>query len=222
MKSYGVFDILGPIMVGPSSSHTAGAARIGKVALQIAGSDFNKVDFMLHGSFAKTYKGHGTDRALTAGILGMDADDEGIRNSIEIARRRGVVVNFIESDLGDEHPNTVKIIFYKNENIICEVIGSSIGGGNITITEIDGDKVEINGRYPTLFIKHKDKEGMISSVSSILAQKNINIASMKVSRKEKGKEASMIIETDSFVDDATVKVLMLISGIISVRFINPV
>lgn len=209
-------------MVGPSSSHTAGAARIGKVALQISGNDFDRVDFMLHGSFAKTYRGHGTDRALTAGILGMNADDDRIRNSLKIAGEKGITVNFIECDLGDEHPNTVKIIFYKNQMEICEVIGSSIGGGNIIITEIDGDKVEINGRYPTLFIKHTDKEGMISSVSSILAKKNINIASMKVSRKEKGKEASMIIETDSIVDDETLKLLMRINGISNVRFINPV
>lgn len=132
MREYSVFDILGPIMIGPSSSHTAGAARLGKEAREIVGEDFKSVKFYLHGSFAATYKGHGTDRALVAGTLGMEPDDEHLRDALQIAKDKDIDVEFIPADLGtDKHPNTVKMVFIMKEGSEKEVMGSSIGGGNV-------------------------------------------------------------------------------------------
>jgi len=147
MRDYGVFDILGPIMIGPSSSHTAGAARLAKVAGIIAGGKITKVSFLLHGSFAQTYKGHGTDKALVAGILNMDPWDENLKSSFNIAEEKGIEIIFAETDLGDVHPNTVKFIITKADGSITEVTGSSIGGGNITVINIDGQVVEFTGCY---------------------------------------------------------------------------
>ncbi|KMT20838.1 L-serine dehydratase, beta chain SdhB [Clostridium cylindrosporum DSM 605] len=142
MKNYSVFDVLGPVMIGPSSSHTAGAARLGKVARGVVGEDFKKVEFYLHGSFAETYKGHGTDRALAAGILGMETDDERLRTAIQLAESKGIELKYIPTDLGDEHPNTVKMVFYMNDGSTKTITGSSIGGGNMVITNIDGEKID--------------------------------------------------------------------------------
>lgn len=222
MSGLSSFDIIGPIMVGPSSSHTAGAARLGKVAMSIAGGNFKKVVFYLHGSFAKTYRGHGTDRALVAGVLGMETYDDRLKFSLDIAKEKGIEIEFVEADLGDVHPNTVKIVFYKEDGGIFEVVGSSIGGGNIIITEINGDKVEFTGDYPTLIVKQKDVKGMISSVTAILASQNINIATMRVTRRAKGKEALMIIETDAEISDYVLKVIEKVENIISAKAINPV
>lgn len=222
MKSFSVFDILGPIMIGPSSSHTAGAARLGKIARDIAGDKFKSVDFYLHGSFAKTYRGHGTDRALVAGILGMETYDERLKKSIEIAQDMGIEVKFIESDLGDQHPNTVKILFTMEDDKEFYIIGSSIGGGNVVINNINGDEVSFTGQYPTLIVQHKDIKGMISKVSSILALEDINIGTMKVTRKARGQGASMIMETDSTIPDYVVRELTSMSNIIAIRAINPV
>lgn len=134
MREYSIFDILGPIMIGPSSSHTAGAARLGKEALKIVGEDFKSVIFYLHGSFAQTYKGHGTDRALVAGVLGMEPDDDRLRDALDIARDKGIEVEFIPTDLGpSKHPNTVKMVFIKEDGSKEEVTGSSIGGGNVEL-----------------------------------------------------------------------------------------
>lgn len=222
MKNYSVFDILGPVMIGPSSSHTAGAARLGKVARYIAGKDFDSVTFKLHGSFAKTYRGHGTDRALVAGILGMEPHDEHLKDSISIAQRENIHVKFEEVDLGIVHPNTVKIVFSKPDNSIVEVTGSSVGGGNIVVTEIDGYEMEFTGEYATLFIRHRDQKGVISRVTTVLAQNRINIATMKVSRKGKGEVASMIIETDHSIEDYVLAELTEINEILSAKAINPV
>ena len=184
MKDYGVFDVIGPVMIGPSSSHTAGAARIGKIARDILGTDFNRVIFYLHGSFAKTYKGHGTDKALVAGVLGMGPSDENLRNSFEIAQAQGIAYEFIEADLGYQHPNTVKIVFKSKDKKDSYIIGSSIGGGNVLITNINGNKVEFTGDYPTLLIKYYDRKGIISRITSVIANNDINIASMKVTRED--------------------------------------
>lgn len=132
MREYSVFDILGPIMIGPSSSHTAGAARLGKEARAIVGEDFKAVKFYLHGSFAETYKGHGTDRALVAGTLGMEPDDDHLKDALNIAKEKGIDVEFIPADLGtDKHPNTVKMVFIMKDGTEKEIVGSSIGGGNV-------------------------------------------------------------------------------------------
>lgn len=222
MRDYGVFDILGPIMIGPSSSHTAGAARLAKVASIIAGGKIIKVEFLLHGSFAQTYKGHGTDKALVAGILNMDPWDENLKRSFNIAAEKGIELKFIETDLGDVHPNTVKFIITKEDGRITEVTGSSIGGGNILIFNIDGQNVEFTGDHPTILTQHRDLPGVISKISSILYEDNINIANMRVYRSGKGKMATMALETDSLISESLMSKIKQIEEIESVKFINPI
>lgn len=220
MKNYGVFDILGPVMIGPSSSHTAGAARLGKIGREIADDFFYKVTFYLHGSFAKTYKGHGTDMALVAGVLGMDPSDERIKRSLNIAKDKGIDIEFVEADLGYVHPNTVKIVFHYKDKDDYYIIGSSIGGGNILITDINGNRVEFTGDYPTILIKYKDQKGSISRISSILSNEDINIATMKVSRE--GKIATMVMEIDSPIKDKIINSISSLDEIIYITGINPI
>jgi L-serine dehydratase len=222
MKNYSAFDILGPIMVGPSSSHTAGAARLAKIASIIAGKNIKSVEFVLHGSFAKTYRGHGSDRALVAGILGMDPWDDRLKDSISIAKEQGLQIEFTLGDLGDVHPNTVKFIITKENGTIVEIAGSSVGGGNILIFEVDGKSVEFTGNYPTIIISHKDIPGMISKVSALLYEENVNIASMKVLRNSRGLKASMLFETDSIVTENVLDKIKSMEDIYSIRQISPV
>lgn len=222
MNNVGVFDILGPIMIGPSSSHTAGAARLGKVARAVAGDEVIDVTFYLHGSFAKTYKGHGTDRALVAGILGMEPSDKRLRNSLEIAKEIGLKFKFVETDLGDVHPNTVKFDMLTKSGERREVIGSSIGGGSIKITEVNGNRVEFTGEYPTLIMSQKDVPGVVSKVTNLLYSEGINIAFMSVFRRQKGQGANMVFELDHTVDDYTVEKLKTIEEVNRVIMINPV
>lgn len=220
MKDYGVFDILGPIMIGPSSSHTAGAARLGKIGREIVDKSFIGVSFYLHGSFAKTYKGHGTDRALVAGVLGMEPSDERIRDSLNIAKEKGINIEFIETDLGYEHPNTVKIVFHYKDSEDYYLIGSSIGGGNILITNLNGISIEFTGNYPTILIRYKDRKGSISRISSILSSENINIGTMKVSRE--GKIATMVMEIDSPIEDIIIDKIKALDEVIYITGINPI
>ncbi|MFC0905401.1 L-serine ammonia-lyase, iron-sulfur-dependent subunit beta [Clostridium sp. MT-14] len=223
MREYSVFDILGPIMIGPSSSHTAGAARLGKIASTIAGGKIRKVQFFLHGSFAKTYKGHGTDKALVAGILGMNPWDQNLKNSIQLAKEKNIEIEFIETDLGDVHPNTVKFVITREDGKVSEIMGSSIGGGNVVITEVDGDKIEFTGVYPTILINHVDVPGMVAKVSSVLYKYKINIAFMRVYRENiKGAKAAMVFEVDDFVSDDVVDEISKISNVHRVRAINPI
>ncbi|WP_312700427.1 L-serine ammonia-lyase, iron-sulfur-dependent subunit beta [Sedimentibacter sp.] len=221
MRDYGVFDILGPIMIGPSSSHTAGAARLAKVAGIIAGGKIARVNFLLHGSFAQTYKGHGTDKALVAGILNMDPWDEDLKSSFKIAEEKGIEIVFTETDLGEVHPNTVKFIITKTDGSVTEVTGSSIGGGNITVINIDGQTVEFTGERPTILTSHRDLPGVISKISSILYEENINIANMRVFRSQKGKMQTMALETDSLISESLMKKIKNIKEIENVKFINP-
>jgi L-serine dehydratase len=222
MNNIGVFDILGPIMIGPSSSHTAGAARLGKVARAVAGGEVKSVKFFLHGSFAKTYKGHGTDRALVAGILGMEPNDIKLRDSLEIAEEQGLNIEFIEGDLGDVHPNTVKFLIEGKDGNKCEVMGSSIGGGSIKINEVNGNNVEFTGDYPTLIISNRDVPGSVSKVTSILYHGGINIAFMKVFRSQRGKDATMVFEVDYKVDKHIIDEIEQIDSISRVISITPV
>lgn len=216
----GIFDVIGPIMVGPSSSHTAGAARLGNIASRICGRELAKVEFYLHGSFAKTYQGHGTDKALLGGILGMLPSDERIRDSDAVAKARGLKYDFFTTDLGDVHPNTVKIIMYPKEGALCEVIGSSVGGGNILITSVNGMDIQFSAEYPTIITKHIDKPGILAQVTSILALHHINIAFLKVFRMSRGREASMVIETDQKVGDQIIAELEKLPDIIKVVFVD--
>ena len=198
-------------MVGPSSSHTAGAARLGKVARAVAGADIEEVTFYLHGSFAKTYKGHGTDRALVAGILGMEPSDLRLRDSLEIARELGLKIGFKEADLGDVHPNTVEFII-KGKEGNYELIGSSIGGNAVNFT----------GTYPTVIVSNRDVPGVLSKVASILYDNDINIAFMKVFRNQKGKNATMVFEVDHEITAEIIGNIKAIEGINKVIMINPI
>ncbi len=197
MEDFSLFDIIGPRMTGPSSSHTAGAVRIGYVAGRIIGSDIDEVRFTLYGSFAETGKGHGTDKALVAGILGFQPDDVRISDALKLAREKGICVDFAYSDEPAEHPNTVRIDAVSPTGKRTEVLGRSIGGGNILITEINNMEVELTGEYPTIIVQHDDVLGVIADVSRVLAQLDVNIAYMRVFRHGKGRDAFMCIETDT-------------------------
>ncbi|MCF0148529.1 MAG: L-serine ammonia-lyase, iron-sulfur-dependent, subunit beta [Clostridium sp.] len=222
MSSMGVFDILGPIMIGPSSSHTAGAARLGKVARTIAGDEVVEVTFLLHGSFGKTYKGHGTDRALVAGIMGMEPSDERLRDSLEIAKEKGIKITFKDTDLGDYHPNTVKFLMKLKSGKECEVIGSSIGGGNIEIIEINGNEVKFTGTYSTIITSHKDIPGTVAKVTNILYDSDVNIAFLTLGRSQKGKNATMTFEVDSIISEDVIEEIKKVEGIEKVILINKI
>jgi L-serine dehydratase len=214
MEDFSVFDIIGPRMTGPSSSHTAGAVRLSHIARQIAENDVAEAEFTLYGSFAETGRGHGTDKALIAGVLGMEPDDADIKDAYRIARERGVLVSVEYSDEPPKHPNTARIRITGSQGHVTEVIGESVGGGNILITEINGLDVEFSGEYPTLVIQHDDKPGVIAEVSHVLAQLNVNIAFMRVFRHGKGEDAYMTIETDQPVtQDMQRMITRLCSGI---------
>ena len=208
-----IFDIIGPVMIGPSSSHTAGAARLGKMARCIFGNTPKKVEMTLYGSFAKTYKGHGTDRALLGGLLGFKEDDKRIRNAKEPADEAGLDYTFIESPLDIGHPNVVKFDLYGDNNRHMSVVGRSIGGGQIMITEVDGNDMSITGDEFTLVVFHEDRPGAISLISQALSESDINIASMRVFRKGKYKDAVMVITTDSVVNPITVQFMRECPGI---------
>ena len=175
----------------------------------------------MHGSFASTYKGHGTDKALVAGILGMNPWDERLRDALSIAEQVGLEYEFRGEDLGDVHPNTVKFIITRKDGRVMEIAGSSIGGGNILITYVDGEAVEFTGEYPTLIIKHMDVPGVVSKVTTLMYKENINIAFMKVFRGTKGDRATMIFETDSIVPDGLIEKIKGVDYITSIRMINP-
>ena len=212
-----MFDILGPIMIGPSSSHTAGAQRIGKAMYNmIADKELTSVHFKLHGSFHLTLRGHGTDRALVGGVLGMNANDPQIKNSLQIAQERGIEVSFEGADLGDVHPNTVRIIARTSDGKIVSLMGSSIGGANIEIVEINGTAAKFSGKYPAVVINHTDRLGIISHITSILAINQVNIVTVLNSRENKGKSAVTMIETDSPISAAVKRELESMSAVHSV------
>lgn len=222
MSGMGVFDILGPIMIGPSSSHTAGAARLGKIARTIAGDEVGEVTFLLHGSFGKTYKGHGTDRALVAGIMGMDPSDDRLRDSLEIAKEKGIKITFKDVDLGDYHPNTVKFLMKLKNGKECEIVGSSIGGGNIEINEINGNEVKFTGTYSTIITSHKDIPGTVAKVTNILYDSKVNIAFLTLGRSQKGKNATMTFEVDSEISNDLIEEIRKVEGIEKVILINKI
>lgn len=223
LRAFSCFDIIGPVMVGPSSSHTAGAVRLGRLARAIAGGLPKKVEVLLHGSFVQTYRGHGTDLALIGGLLGFDTDDVRIRDSFTIAEEQGLTFRLIPTNLGEEfHPNTVKFLITTFSGEIMSVTGASIGGGNVVITHINDDEIELKGDLPALITTHRDIPGVISQVSSILAKHEINIAFMKVFRKEKRKLAHMVVETDEKVEKNVLAEILQIESIEKVLAIDPV
>ena len=215
-------DIIGPVMIGPSSSHTAGAVRLGLLASSILGEKPLSARIELHGSFARTYRGHGTDLALLAGLMGWLTDDERIPEAKEIAIKSGLDYTFEQVNLGDlAHPNTVRLTLKGKINTV-EVVGSSVGGGQVLITEIDGFPVELNGSLPGVLVMHRDQCGVIAVVSKELAVEGVNIAGMRVFRTNKGGLAIMIIECDQEVFPETIEKIEALPGVESVRFINKV
>lgn len=217
-----VFDIIGPVMIGPSSSHTAGAVRLGRVAWKILGERAVRADIRLSGSFAQTYRGHGTDKALIAGIMGMHSDDERIRRSLDIAKEEGLIFSFTEEDIPGAHPNTARIILDGENGASCVIQGASIGGGNILVTEINGMSVSFTGQYNTLLVLHYDKPGTIAAVTNFMAYSGTNIGNFRLSRPKKGGEAVMTIEVDGDVSDNLIQSLRILPNIINVVLIRAI
>ena len=207
LEQFSVFDIIGPRMTGPSSSHTAGAVRLANMARQIAGGDVAEAAFTLYGSFAQTGRGHGTDKALIAGALGMAPDDPRIKDAYQIARASDVPVSVEYSDEPVRQPNTARIRITGSDGSVTDVLGVSVGGGNILITEIDGLGVELTGDYPTLVAQYRDEPGVIAEVTHVLAQLKINIAFMRVFRHGRGEDAYMTVETDQPVTDDMLRMI---------------
>ena len=194
-----VFDIIGPVMIGPSSSHTAGAVRLGRVANKlIDGRPLRRVEITLSGSFAQTYKGHGTDRALLAGIMGYHSYSPEIRDALLIARGRGIDYAFLLEDLKDAHPNTARIHYYLEDGQEGEMQGASVGGGNILVSRIDGMHVDFNGENNTILVMHQDKPGVIAAVTQLMhfEYADLNIATFHLTRETRGGNAIMSIEID--------------------------
>ena len=217
-----VFDIIGPVMVGPSSSHTAGAVRIGRMVRGILGEQPAEARITLHGSFARTYKGHGTDKALLGGLLGMLPDDERIRDSMELAHAVGMKYQVGTAVLKDAHPNTACITATGPSGKSVTVQGASVGGGNILITSIDGMDVGFTGEYYTLLISHKDTPGVVAAVTHLLALNEVNIANMKVYRSSRGGDAIMVIETDQEIRADVELQIECLHGIQRATLIEPI
>lgn len=207
------FDVIGPAMVGPSSSHTAGAVRLGLLAHHIARGigPFARVKIELHGSFAATGKGHATDRGLVAGILGLRPDDERLKDSLLLARKRGIGVEFENVDLGtDAHPNSVRITFYFADGETLTVCGASVGGGNVELRQVDGFETNLAGTLDAIICWHKDRPGFLAHVTGLLACVEANIATILTARKMRGNDAFTVIKTDSPIPDDCMRVLLRI------------
>jgi L-serine dehydratase len=217
-----LLDIIGPVMVGPSSSHTAGACRIGLIARGMVGGTPESAKVELHGSFARTGVGHGTDRAIAGGLLGFQPDDERLRQSLELAGPEGLTVEFDNVKLrGDPHPNTTRITVVRN-GAKAIVVGSSLGAGRILITELDGYPVEITGSYPVLVIVARDEPGIVASVSGALAAEQNNISTMRVSRRTKGGDAIHIYELDAAATAGAVERIRALPAVKVLRAIDRV
>lgn len=200
-----VFDVIGPNMVGPSSSHTAGAVRISLLARKMIAGKIVKAKFILYGSFANTYRGHGTDRALLGGIMNFQTDDLRIRDSFNLAKEAGIEYSFeINTNEKDVHPNTADIILTNEDGFQIIVRGESLGGGKVRISEINKVKVDFNGEYSTLIVIHKDAKGVMAHITKVLSEHDVNIAFMKLFREEKGGTAYAIVESDEKIPKSVI------------------
>jgi L-serine dehydratase len=218
-RKVSILDVMGPVMVGPSSSHTAGTARLGRVAREILDEDPVAVHFFLHPPLAATYRGHGSDFALVGGSIGLNVDDPRIPEAIRIAEQMGVDVHFSEEDLGDVHPNTVRVEI-KGKTREAEIVGSSIGGGVIEVFKINGFQTRFKGDSPTLLLFYRDRPGMISEVTKIIAEEGINIASLSCSRKQRGKDAFMQIDVDSPISKAGLERICSIGDVARAQYLD--
>ena len=220
-----VFDIIGPVMIGPSSSHTAGAVRLGRVVNKIMdGQKPEKVIITLSGSFARTYKGHGTDRAILAGILGYHSWDAEIRDALEIAKERQLNYEFVCRDIPNAHPNTAAIRYLLPDGTEGEVVGASVGGGNIRVDQVNGLRVDFNGDYSTILVMHLDRPGVIADVTQLMRSKypDANIANFRLSRKERGGESIMTIEIDGVATEGMAADLREVDNVINALLIKRV
>lgn len=215
MKYRSVFDIIGPVMVGPSSSHTAGPVRIGQIARRLFDAQPERIVVRLYGSFAETYKGHASDVAVVGGILNYETDDPRIPDSLTTAKELGIDVSFVKEDAVPEHPNTMEITLSRGDDQI-DIAAISIGGGVVRIIKLNGFPLKLSGENPAILIFHKDAYGAIAGVASTLAANKINISGMDVSRIEKGDVALMTIETDQPVSDNLINVITKKENIIRV------
>ncbi|MBS4871868.1 MAG: L-serine ammonia-lyase, iron-sulfur-dependent subunit beta [Peptoniphilus sp. oral taxon 375] len=192
MKEYSIFQVMGPVMVGPSSSHTAGACRIANSARNLCPFKFTRAVFILHGSFLMTYKGHGTDRALLAGILGIKPDDSRIIQAFDLADKAGLDYRFEKGDLGHVHPNSVKIILSNDQGDSFDLVGSSIGGGNIELIELDGNKISFRNQFPTFILQYQEQKGVIARVSRYISDAGYNIEN--IDTEKRGKSVTLSVE----------------------------
>lgn len=215
-----ILDILGPVMVGPSSSHTAGAVRIGNISRKLLADKPVKAEIYLHGSFALTGVGHGTDKAIIAGLLGMDTDDMRIPDSFEIANKEGLEFSFKKINLKEAHPNTALLKLQGENGRTLEITATSVGGGKISIAKLDGIETHFSGDYPTLVVYNIDQPGHIADVTSALSHHAINIATLNLYRNKRGGYAVMIVETDQPIPERVVKWIEHLDGIIKVTYIN--
>lgn len=215
-----LFDIIGPVMIGPSSSHTAGAARIGRVARRLLDDIPARATIVFHGSFAKTWQGHGTDKAILGGLLDMDVDDTRLRDSLALAEQAGLSYTFSTAQLRDAHPNTVLVHVAGQSGRQIRIQGASIGGGRIRILSIDGLEVNFSGEADTLIIRHRDTAGMIAQVSGRIATAQVNIATMRVFREAQGGSAVMVLELDIKPDRETIDAIAAIPDVQGVTFLE--
>jgi len=214
-----MFDLIGPIMIGPSSSHTAGAARIGKLGRMLLGGEPVEAKIGLWGSFQKTYKGHGTDRALVGGLLGMEVDDPRLRDSLTCAERAGLKVCFYDASLRNAHPNTVVLELLNRAGRTVKLQAASIGGGEIVIQSVDGLETSISGHGNTLVLTYRDTPGMIAKISGEVAASRLNIATMRVSRCTAGGEAMVTLELDGAADQALIERLSKLTDVYHVAYL---
>ena len=217
-----IFEIIGPIMVGPSSSHTAGAVRIGLVARKLLARPPIRAELLLHGSFAATGRGHGTDRALVAGLLGFEPDDTRIPDSFAYAKKAGLDFHFDTVQLRDAHPNSVLLrLWAEPDGKPMEVVGASIGGGRIEVREYNGIKLRFSAEAPTLIVKNRDNPGSVADVSYLISRRNINIATFQVNRSSRGGEAVMVIECDTPIRQELITAIRSMPDIVDAVGINP-
>ena len=222
MSFISVFDVLGPNMIGPSSSHTAGAARIAYLAQKMIEGPLVRVDFTLYGSFARTYRGHGTDRALLGGIMGFDTDDMRIRDSFRIAEEKGITFCFVPTEEEtDVHPNTVDIHMVNAAGQEMTVRGESLGGGKARISRINGVDVDFTGEYSAVIVIQKDRPGVVAHVTKVLSDRGVNIAFMRLFRKAKGEIAYTIVESDGRLPEDVAQKLEDNENVQNVMIIQP-
>ncbi len=220
MRFKNVFSIIGPSMVGPSSSHTAGAVRIGLIARQLLGEQPARVKIALYGSFADTYWGHGTDLALAGGLLGYATDDARVADALDEAQRLGIEIAFVKGVGLAPHPNTAKLELTGEDGRTAQVVGASIGGGNVMIHEMNGFDVRCSGEYPTIVVLHHDRPGVIASLTGILGGSGTNIGYMGVDRKGRSAEAMTVMELDTVPNAELLEKLRRIDEVKDVTVIN--